>query len=158
MPPKKYTTWLGFDSRRSFGFGGSPVLHDGRLPVGGVAEVLARPQLPVTVDRFCVWSRNASSFLILSLHVGQIAMGATPHPILAEPFATNLDLIPRLAAELQKGGFVLTVEKSAAEFVGRELLLPPLHPAVDVRLYIENIGEREERFLAVMFGYEPEYR
>ena len=128
------------------------------IPAGSTAQIVARPQLPFRGDRLAVWSGCASSFFIEGLRVGTVHQGVQAGTIPADAFATRLDLLPLLDAELQKDGLVeVRISKKAEECFGQPLALPLADVGSDITLFVTNASTNPMMFVAVILG-DQEWR
>jgi hypothetical protein len=117
------------------------------------AMIVARPQVPFRGDRLAIWERCAADFFIEGIKVGTRAQGVQAGTIPADAFATRLDLLPVLDAELKEKGLVhVKISKKAEECFGQPLHLPKAQPGTDVTLYVTNAGDRPRKFVAVILG------
>ncbi len=149
--PDSVDGWLGFDSRCGRLLAGEVTRTGDVMPAGYIA-IVTRPQLPFRGQRLFVHLPIASSFLIHSLKVGNMEQTVASAPIPADAFATRMDVLAEIDALFARDKVIeVKIGKSGAELLGSPWVLP-IANAVDVTIYIENIGDRPLRFVAGMLG------
>lgn len=125
------------------------------IPPGRMEMITAKPQAPFRGDRLAVWGVTAPHFMISMIRVGNRHMGVSCGDAPADVFATRLDLLPFLDAELAKNGMVtIKITKRASECFGQPLALPVARPGYEVILGVENVSNEPQRFAAVLLGDE----
>ena len=130
-----------------------PLSHPVAIPAGATVQILGKPQLPFRGDRLAIWSGCASSFFINDIRVGNQCQGVQAGDIPADAFATRLDLLPMLAAKLQKDGFIeVRISKKAEECFGQPLALPLAPVGCAVTLVVTNVASVPMLFAGVLLG------
>lgn len=144
--------WIGIDSKE-LRFDNSS--HDsGKILSGKTVQIWTTPQIEFKPTMLCVRKKIAESFLIHGLYIGNQSATAGDGAIPADAFATEMEELEKIEEAFRHDNCVyVKVEKGNKETkIGMPWDMPKCFLGMRIGITIENVGEKEERFVAGILG------
>jgi hypothetical protein len=119
------------------------------VPARGSAQIMTRPQLPFTPNRFIV-SRGSYSFLIADIKVGNRSMWVQAGDIDADLFANDA---PIFEGERDADGFlVIKISAQVESRLGIPIDMPEVLPGQEITVVIHNASDEDQTFNGAFLG------